>query len=184
MTKQEQKEYNRLYYINNKEKIKNNVSRYTKENKDKVKEYQSNYAKENAQKLKEYKSNWNEDNKEEMRKYFRDRKRIKMQTDDLYKFKEKLRKRTNVAFNRSSWNKGSSNESLLGCSFEDAKKHIESQFKKGMSWSNYTKDGWHIDHIIPLSSANTKEELELLCKYTNLQPLWAFDNLSKGNKIL
>jgi len=184
MTKQERKEYNRLYYLINKEKIKDNVSNYTKVNKDKVKKYQSKYSKENSTKLKEYKVNWNKENKDDLRKYFRERKRLKMQTDDLFKFKEKLRKRTNVAFNRTFWKKDSNNETLLGCSFEDAKKHIESQFTEGMNWNNYTKEGWHIDHIIPLSSANTKEELELLCHYSNLQPLWAFDNLSKGNKIL
>ena len=47
-----------------------------------------------------------------------------------------------------------------------------------MNWSNYGE--WHIDHIIPLSSANTKEELSLLCHHKNLQPLWAYDNLSKN----
>ena len=53
-----------------------------------------------------------------------------------------------------------------------------------MCWDNYGKFGWHIDHIIPLSSASSEEEIFKLCHYTNLQPLWAFDNLSKGNKII
>jgi hypothetical protein len=64
------------------------------------------------------------------------------------------------------------------------KKYIESKFKEGMSWDNYGVYGWHLDHIIPLSSAKNEEELKSLCHYTNLQPLWAFDNLSKFNKII
>ncbi len=69
---------------------------------------------------------------------------------------------------------------LLGCSLEEAKIHIANKFKPGMTWENYGK--WHIDHIRPLSSAQNKEEAENLCHYTNLQPLWATDNLQKGNK--
>ena len=53
-----------------------------------------------------------------------------------------------------------------------------------MSWENYGKDGWHIDHKIPLSSAKTDREIYELCHYTNLQPLWAKDNLKKSNKII
>jgi hypothetical protein len=50
-----------------------------------------------------------------------------------------------------------------------------------MTWDNYGK--WHMDHIYPLSLAKTTEEIEKLCHYTNLQPLWAVDNIRKGNKI-
>jgi len=53
-----------------------------------------------------------------------------------------------------------------------------------MNWKNHGKFGWHIDHIIPLSSAKTDEEVFKLCHYKNLQPLWAFENLSKGDKII
>ena len=64
------------------------------------------------------------------------------------------------------------------------KKHIESQFKDGMSWENHKHDGWHIDHIIPLSSAKNEENVYKLCHYTNLQPLWATENYKKGKKII
>ena len=50
-----------------------------------------------------------------------------------------------------------------------------------MNWSNYGL--WHIDHIIPLSSAKKQEDLYKLCHYTNTQPLWAEDNLKKGSKL-
>ena len=63
-------------------------------------------------------------------------------------------------------------------------KVVEEQFVDGMSWDNYGIYGWHIDHIIPLSSAKTEEEIFKLCHYTNLQPLWAVDNLKKSNKLI
>lgn len=71
----------------------------------------------------------------------------------------------------------------LGCSIEALKQHIESQFTEGMSWDNYGE--WHIDHIKPLSKfdLSNKEQFKAACHYTNLQPLWAKDNLSKGAKI-
>jgi hypothetical protein len=58
---------------------------------------------------------------------------------------------------------------------------MEAKFVDGMNWDNIGE--WHIDHIIPLSSAETEQETIKLCHYTNLQPLWAFDNLSKGNSL-
>jgi hypothetical protein len=72
---------------------------------------------------------------------------------------------------------------MVGCSPESLKKHLEKQFKEGMCWDNYGYHGWHIDHIIPLSSAKTEEEIYKLIHYTNLQPLWARDNLIKSNKL-
>ena len=95
-----------------------------------------------------------------------------------------LRTRTTLAFKTSKWIKNSGNIDMLGCSYEDAFKHIENQFTEGMSWDNHTTDGWHIDHVIPLASAKTEEELKSLCHYTNLQPLWAEENLSKGAKVI
>jgi hypothetical protein len=71
---------------------------------------------------------------------------------------------------------------IVGCTPEFLKEHLETQFIDGMTWGNRSK--WHIDHIIPLSSAKTEDELYKLCHYTNLQPLWAEDNLKKSNKIL
>lgn len=71
----------------------------------------------------------------------------------------------------------------LGCSVEFFKKYLESLFLEGMSWDNYGE--WHIDHKIPLSSFNLLDHKELskACYYTNLQPLWAIDNLMKADKI-
>lgn len=67
---------------------------------------------------------------------------------------------------------------LIGCSWLELRKHLEAQFKPGMSWENYGQ--WHIDHIIPMSKL--KDNLEKSCHYKNLQPLWAQENLIKSNK--
>ena len=96
-------------------------------------------------------------------------------------FTENLRCSCNRAFKNLF--KDIKTKDILGCSFEDAKKHIESLWLEGMSWENYGLYGWHIDHKIPLASTKDKKEMEKLCHYTNLQPLWAKDNLSKGKKI-
>ena len=73
---------------------------------------------------------------------------------------------------------------LLGCSIKQLKEHLEKQFKSGMFFSNYGK--WHIDHIKPCASFDlSKPEEQKKCShYTNLQPLWAKENLEKGRKLL
>ena len=72
----------------------------------------------------------------------------------------------------------------LGCSIDQLKTHLESKFTDGMSWDNYGSKGWHIDHVIPLSSFDLKDREQFLkaCHYSNLQPLWAMDNILKGNR--
>jgi len=73
----------------------------------------------------------------------------------------------------------------LGCSIEFLKQYLESQFQPNMTWKNYGYCGWHIDHIKPLASFDLTNRQQFLeaCHYSNLQPLWAYDNLSKGSKI-
>ncbi|MEM4726061.1 MAG: hypothetical protein QXG63_03905 [Nitrososphaerales archaeon] len=77
--------------------------------------------------------------------------------------------------------KRSSSVKDLGCSLEEFKRYLESKFQPGMTWNNYGKNGWHIDHIKPLCSFDLTdtEQVKLACHYTNLQPLWWSDNLSK-----
>lgn len=77
---------------------------------------------------------------------------------------------------------GIKTDKLLDCSKLELKRHLESQFQPGMSWDNYGQ--WHIDHIIPVSKVNILDETERnkVAHFTNLQPLWAIDNLRKGNR--
>lgn len=79
--------------------------------------------------------------------------------------------------------KESSVVKLLGCSIDELRAHLESKFAEGMDWSNRSE--WHIDHIIPLASFDLSdpEQLAEACHYTNLQPLWARDNIIKSDRI-
>ena len=72
----------------------------------------------------------------------------------------------------------------MGCTLDQFKRHIENLWLDGMSWENYGKKGWHIDHILPCASFDLADpEQQRKCfHYTNLQPLWATDNWSKGCK--
>jgi hypothetical protein len=71
---------------------------------------------------------------------------------------------------------------IFGCKPSELRLHIESQFVEGMTWNNYSFNGWHIDHIIPLFSAKKSEDLIILSHYSNLQPLWKNININKGFK--
>ena len=74
---------------------------------------------------------------------------------------------------------------IIGCTLEQLKKHLENQFTAGMTWKNYGRNGWHIDHIKPCTSFDlTDPKQQRKCfHYSNLQPLWAAENISKGNRI-
>ena len=106
----------------------------------------------------------------------------RLKTDMNYKIRLDYRNKLNNAIinNRES----ELTKELLGCTVEEARKHLESQFKKRMSCKNHGK--WHIDHIIPCAAFNleNKEEQRKCFHYTNLQPLWAKKNLEKSDKIL
>jgi hypothetical protein len=95
--------------------------------------------------------------------------------------KENLRSRCYCAFKKIKENKPYKTEKILGADFLTVKNHLESLFTEEMNWYNMGRYGWHIDHIKPLALANNKEELIELCHYTNLQPLWWKDNMSKGS---
>lgn len=81
---------------------------------------------------------------------------------------------------RENYRKGSTVE-LLGCAILELKKHLEKQFQPGMTWNNWSPDGWHIDHIRSLAEFDLQdiEQLKCACHYTNLRPLWAKDNLAR-----
>lgn len=105
-------------------------------------------------------------------------------TDPLFKMKMNLRTRANQMFRRLKFYKPTTTEKLLGISYAELRKYIESKFTEDMTWENYNKTGWHIDHIVPLASAKTIEEMKILFHYTNLQPLWAHDNYVKGPRVV
>ena len=94
----------------------------------------------------------------------------------------KLRTRMRAALRNQGGEKSKKTMKLIGCTINYLKQHLEKQFQKGMNWENHTKHGWHIDHIIPINKFDlTDPEQQTICfNYTNLQPLWAIENLKKG----
>lgn len=104
-------------------------------------------------------------------------------TDPLYALQMTCRRRILCAMQKGGYKKSTKTEALLGCSFEQFKSFLEAKFLPGMTWGNRGINGWHIDHIIPLSSASDRDEMERLCHFTNMQPLWAGDNYAKGAKM-
>ena len=177
------KEYQKDYYESNKDKIAERQKTYYKDNKEKInksrKEYQKLYHKANREKIKEYQKDYYEVNKEEILKSNRIYKKIRLKEDPLFAAKEKLRKCVYRSFRRIAQNKPTDTQTLLGCSWQEAKEHFERLFKEGMSWENHGE--WHIDHIRPVSSFS-EDELHLMNYISNLQPLWEDENLSKSNK--
>lgn len=120
--------------------------------------------------------NWRLNNREYLNKYHKHRYNSNINR----KIGTCLRSRLNKALKGDIKSKGT--VALLGCSISELKAHLEAKFQPGMSWENWSLHGWHIDHIVPLSSFNlsSPEELKKACHYSNLQPLWAKDNLKKG----
>jgi hypothetical protein len=125
---------------------------------------------------------WRNENRDRFNSYTREYKKTKRAKDPFFKLRQTLSNRTTTAFKLKNWSKYSKTQEMLGADYKTVVKHIESRFKKGMTWGNQGE--WHIDHIIPLASAKTEQQLIELCHYTNLQPLWAEENMSKGNKII
>lgn len=102
--------------------------------------------------------------------------------DEMFRLAVDARNRMYQELTRNKWNRTTKFKDYIGCTLDELCKHLEGQFQPGMTWENHSLYGWHIDHIIPLSSAKTPEDLYKLFHYTNLQPLWAAENIKKSNK--
>lgn len=126
----------------------------------------------------EHRKQWHRDNPD----YNKKRQNNLYHTDILYKTSQIFRSRLDLAI-KQTWKAGHTTE-LLGCTIEKFIKYIEAKFQPGMSWENWNRNGWHLDHIKPIASFDLrkKDEQKKCCRYTNFQPLWAKDNISKGKK--
>jgi hypothetical protein len=172
------------YRTKNPEKRKETLKKFYENNKEKELLRFKKYREENPEKRKETCRKYNQNNKEKTNEFARLWKKNARINNPIYKLISNLRSRTKDYLRRNEINSNSNIKNIIGCTPEFLKEPLESQFKDGMTWENYNFYGWHIDHIIPLSSAKNEEEIYKLCHYTNLQPLWAKENLSKGSKIL
>jgi hypothetical protein len=171
--KEAKSKYNKQHYLNNKEDYKSRAKKQRKNNKEAIQKYKKEYAKTHSEKI-----------RNKSREYMKN----KRQSDIQLRLKDSLRARLRSAIKHNQ-KKGSAIQDL-GCSIEEFIIYIEDMFydnpKTGekMSWDNYGLCGWHIDHIIAISKFDLqdKEQVKKACHYTNLQPLWAFENIIKGDK--
>lgn len=211
--KEKKKEYQKLYYESKKEVIKNkqklhrektktNITKkkqiYYKLNKNKFKNYyqlnkdkKKKYYESNKNRIKLRKKEYYKINKEKIKEYrkinknrFRKHDQNRLKIDIQYKISKTLRSRLNTAI-KGNYKSGSAIRDL-GCSVGELKIYLESKFQPGMTWENWGVNGWHIDHIKPLVSFDltNREELLKAVHYTNLQPLWARDNIIKKDNIM
>ena len=153
------------WYENNKDKISSKQKAWREDNKDKIRDQLKTYRKTNKDKIRVHLNN-------------------KLKTDIQFKLSHNLRARLHSAI-KGNYKVGSAVKDL-GCTVEELKQYLESKFQSGMSWDNWSSDGCHIDHIKQLASFDLMDRQQLLeaCHYTNLQPLWANENLTKSDKII
>ena len=116
-------------------------------------------------------------------KYYSKYEKERRKSDPIFKLTGDVRHRLIMFLKESKMRKTNSTFKMVGCTPEFLKEYLEKKFKPGMTWKNHTTRGWHIDHKIPLSLAKTSEDIVTLNHYTNLRPMWATENLKKGNKI-
>ena len=160
---QENKEKSEKYYEENKEKNKEKIKEYYQENKEKILIKSKKYYQENREMISEY-------------------RKKRYNTDINFKITSNLRTRFKLALKNNA--KSGSAVKNLGCTIEEFKKYFESLFTEGMTWEKVFDGSIHIDHKRPLASFDLSkpEEQTKACHYTNLQPLWAVDNLKKSDK--
>jgi hypothetical protein len=182
--------------------IKNNYKKkdLTIEQKEQLRITNKNWRESNKEYLKIKKKEYYENNKEHCilkaktnylnnKEKYNETKRVyivnKLKNNSNFKFKSSISNLIRCSFYRAcngTYKKSNKTEEILGCSISEFSLYLQKQFKDGMSFENYGK--WHIDHIIPLASAKNEEEIIKLNHYTNLQPLWASDNIKKSNKLI
>jgi len=179
------KERNKNYKENNKEKIKLIKKEYSDKNTEKMIQYRKNHYHNNKEYYKEENKKYREINKEKLKDKRRIYEKERRKDDFLFKSKKNIKCLIRNSFKIRGYNNQSRIYEILGCSYDEFKIHIESQFEPWMNWNNHglyngeLNYGWDIDHIIPLSSAKTEEDVIKLNHYTNLQPL-----CSKVNRFI
>jgi hypothetical protein len=164
-------------YASRKEEYSRVQREYRIKNADVIRERGRRYRQKNAVKIKAAKQAYAANNKEKIAKALAERRA----NNPIVRMANSMRRSIRRYLDAGQKGEMSSFE-IIGCSKDDLRKHLQSKFKPGMTWENYGKH-WHIDHIVPLISARTSDDVKRLCHWTNLQPLTAFENISKGSKI-
>ena len=165
-----------VYQKEYKDKNKDKIKQFYENNKEAKLDYEKKYYEQNKDKVLLTCKRYREENKDKISLTYKN----KYNNNLLFKIGVLLRARLYHAIKDDQ--KSGSAISDLGCSIDVFKSYFESKFQEGMTWENHGE--WHIDHIRPLSSFDltNEEEFKTACNYSNLQPLWAEDNLKKSDK--
>lgn len=197
MPKFDEKEYHKKYYAANREKLHRQRQEWAARNRERVKKSQLESRKRRRDALKEtsrafyrankeaklaYQKAYRAANPEKVRKNARRYRKKLLREDINFRLRHQLACRVKDAL-KKGYKKAAKTESLLGADIPFVRAWLEAKFLPGMSWENYGT--WHIDHIRPCASFDlTAPEQQKLCfHYSNLQPLWALDNLRKGSRL-
>jgi len=168
------------YYKKNKDAVADYQRKYYSENKEYVTERSRKYYNENKEALTDYQRNYSADNKNAVADRNRNYQKNRRASDPKFAMINRISSRMRQALASKGLAKKTKTMEALGCTSDYFHRYIELQFSKGMNWAN--RDKWHLDHIVPISSAETEEDVIRLSHYLNMRPLWAEENLSKSNK--
>lgn len=174
-------DYHKEYREKNKELISLKRKEYYQNNKEKVKQKVRDYIEENREYVNERKRENREKNKDLHNKRWCEYVKNRKESDPLYRLTCSIRTLISQSFKSQFTKKTKKTTEILGCDFETFKTHIESQFTDDMNWNNYA-EYWELDHKTPISWAESEEDIYELNHYTNFQPLYWRDNISKGNR--
>lgn len=184
------KAQSREYRNKNREKIKAQSREYRNKNREKIAEWHRDYYNKNRENINEQHRDYYNKNQEKILGQQRtrlprilERRKTKYQTDPNFKVSVSVRIRIRDALFRNKTHKASSTTLLIGCTFPELREHLEKQFRPGMTWENHGPV-WHVDHVRPCASFDLSDpEQQKICfHYSNLQPLFAEENLRKGAK--
>ncbi len=191
--KEKIKAYRTKYYEDKKDYFRQKHHEYYEQHADEIKAYQKTYATENADLVFERRRKYREKNADVIRKRKREyglknRHKIteyyltKRANDPLFKLSTQVRGLIRMSLKGKGYNKNTHTYEILGCDYETLWEHLKATWKKnyGTEWNG---EPYHIDHIIPLATAKTEQDVIELCHYTNLQLLKPEDNQSKSDKL-
>lgn len=142
------------------------------------------YYRENRERLLLQKSDYYRRNRLKINASHRDYLRRKKLLNPSFRLQSNLRTEIGRFIKGQVKKYAARSEALIGCTWKEFRSHVESLFTDGMSWDNYGRNGWHLDHITPISHFDLldPEQLRLAFHWSNTRPLWAIDNLRKGNR--
>lgn len=167
----------RQWYAENKERHSVSGKIYREATKETRATVAKAWVDKNRDKTRKTKAEWKKRNPASVNDYMARR----IRRDPLFHLRKRMRERLRSVLAGRGWKKSRPSQEVFGCTYEFLMTYVEAKFKDGMTWDN--RGRWHIDHIIPLSSAKDEGELLALAHYTNLQPLWAEDNWAKGGRM-